>query len=135
MICRIVIVCLTLFNAACTRETQSIQNVLPVQVQRAWKLTSTTRIEPTAAHETVRGLGLEEAHEARYSGNGSIIVHVYRMGSNTSAFEALQKWRDPESIPFYKGAYFVTARGAGVDRETLSGFVQALQDGMSVTGV
>ena len=114
--------------AGCTRSTNQLKDALPVEVQRAWTLKQTTNLDPGQAPEVVRSLGLKRSLEARYEGNGSILVRVYEMNVETSAFELIQKWRQSDGLAVYKGAYFLVATSAGPDSATTGAFLNALKE-------
>ncbi|HBY60693.1 MAG TPA: hypothetical protein DEH78_12780 [Solibacterales bacterium] len=88
-----------------------------------WTRVSLTPVPSAAIPETARQLGLAEAVEAAYS--GEIKVTVYRMRSETAAFELLQKWRRQENtLPFQRGALLLVP--ACADAAVLQSFTRAL---------
>ena len=129
---RLAISGLLLSMAGCSEKKQSLKDMLPIQVQRAWTLQDTQTLQPSEAPEVLRGLGVDQAIEARYAGNGAIKVRVYRMRGAASAFEAVQKWPQNDTLAFDRGPYFITVLGEGVDRQSLIGFLQALNTDLKV---
>ena len=76
----------------------------------------------------IRGSALKRAISAGYRGNGRIRVRVFQMTNETSAFALIQTWRQTtDGLAFHKGPYFVVADAEGVDRQTLSSFLHALE--------
>ena len=112
--------------AACSRPKQSLKDLLPKEVKGPWVLQGTQDLEPETVPEMLRNLGVEQALEAQYAGNGAIKVRVYRMRGGASAFEAMQKWPQAESLALERGTYFITAQGDGVSRQALIDFLNGL---------
>ena len=129
---RLAISALLLLPAGCTKKKQSLKDMLPVQILRAWTLQDTQTLQPSEAPEVLRGLGVDQVIEARYAGNGTIKVRVYQMRGAASAFEAVQKWPQNDGLAFDRGPYFITVQGDGVDRQSLLGFLQALNSDLKV---
>jgi hypothetical protein len=77
-------------------------------------------VDPGAAPELVRQLGLKRAAAATYAGPSPVSIHIYEMNVPTSAFELIQKWRQQDGRAIYSGAYFVVANAsAGPDSASL----------------
>ncbi|MDX2150123.1 MAG: hypothetical protein SFV54_05275 [Bryobacteraceae bacterium] len=107
---------------SCGREVKPIQ--LPPKADQ-WILVSQAPQAPDQAPETARQLGLLEAVHADYNGPAPASVTVYRMRSETVAFELLQKWRrQPATLPFQHRDLLVVPRSD--DSEALQRFAKAL---------
>lgn len=115
-----------LLTISCGRPQNPLKEVLPVQVQRTWTLHEARNLPIEDAPTIINGQGLKRSLLAVYRGNGTIRIRLYEMGVEASAFELIQKWRQPDGAAFYKGRYFVVADSSDVDRDTLSSFLQAL---------
>lgn len=126
---RFLFVVATLFAASCV-QSNPLKEILPVQVQRTWKLEDTRAIPSDEVDDSIRRAGLRRALFAGYRGNGRIGVRVFDMGTGAGALEVLQRWRPSDGLAFYKGQYFVLGEANDVDRATLSSFLQALQRDM-----
>src|SRR3954454_6093275 len=128
---RLVLALAVFFFCSCTRHSSSLKDILPVQVQRTFTLEEARPLANENIPELVRAQGAKQALFAIYKGGTERIrVLVFEMGSETSAFELIQKWRQSEGLAFYKRQYFVVAKGSDIDRTTLSEFLQALQKDM-----
>jgi hypothetical protein len=112
---------------SCTRASKSLTESLPVQVQRAWTLRGAKSLPAEEAPAVVRALGLKQAINATYEGNGTIRVRVFEMNVEASAFELIQKWRQQDGLALYKGRHFFVANGEGLDQATVASFLQAFQ--------
>ena len=126
---RLLFVIVPLFTASCV-QSDPLKEVLPIQVQRAWKLENTRIIPSTEVADAIRKVGLKRALVASYRGNGNIRVRVFDMGNDAGSLEILQRWRPSDGPAFYKGRYFVLGEADDVDQTTLSSFLQALQRDM-----
>ena len=126
---RLLFVIVPLFAASCV-QSDPLKEILPIQVQRAWKLENTRIIPSTEVADAIRKVGLKRALVASYRGNGSIRVRVFDMGNDAGSLEILQRWRPSDGPAFYKGRYFVLGEADDVDQTTLSSFLQALQRDM-----
>lgn len=74
-----------------------------------WKRSQVTSLSDIPA--LISQAGPEESAETTYTGPAIVNVQVFRMRSETSAFELMQKWRQSDGIAGYKGPYFMVARG------------------------
>ena len=126
---RLLFVIVPLFAASCV-QSDPLKEILPIQVQRAWKLENTRIIPSTEVADAIRKVGLKRALVASYRGNGNIRVRVFDMGNDAGSLELLQRWRPSDGPAFYKGRYFVLGEADDVDQTTLSSFLQALQRDM-----
>jgi hypothetical protein len=100
----------TIILAGCATEQTSPQDVLVSEVLGGWKRSNiTTPASP--APDVIEKLGVDSSAEAVYGGPGRVTVRVYKMRSETGAFEAMQKWRPPDGVGIQKGRYFLTASG------------------------
>ena len=106
--CRIVLL-FTIMLAGCAKDQMSPQAVLVSEVRGGWKRGDITPV--SAPPDLIEKLGVDSSAEAIYEGQGRVTVRVYKMRSETGAFEAMQKWRQPDSVGIQKGRYFVTAGG------------------------
>jgi hypothetical protein len=116
--------------SACSRAPETLTAVLPVEVQRAWKLKQTEPLPAEEAPPLIRGLGLKRAAKGIYTGNGQITVSLYEMNVEASAFELIQKWPQQDGLAMYKGSYFIVTSAQGADRATLSAFLQAFRESL-----
>jgi len=116
--------------SACSRAQKPLTAVLPVEVQRAWKLKQTEPLPAEEAPPIIRGLGLKRALKALYTGNGEITVSLYEMNVEASAFELIQKWPQQDGLAMYKGPYFFITSARGPDRTALSAFLQAFRESL-----
>jgi len=113
--------------AACGR-TRPLEEVLPKASGEAWTLRSAIPVPEGGVPELVRGLGLRRAVRGTYQGGGDVTVTVYEMGSQTSAFELLQKWRaDGSSMYFHRDCYFVVVESTALDYAALRAFAERLE--------
>src|SRR3954454_11174617 len=124
---RLILAYAALLLCACSRPSNPLKDILPVQVQRTWTLEETRALRAEEAPAVIRAQGLQRALLATYRGGSHIRVRLFEMGSQTSAFEMIQKWRQTDGLAIYKGPYFLVAESSDADQATLSGFVQALQ--------
>jgi hypothetical protein len=131
---RLLLTCFAAIAAACSRPKQSLKEMLPKEVKGPWVLQGMQDLDPAAAPELLRNLGVEQSLEAQYAGNGAIKVRVYRMRGGASAFEAMQKWPQGESLALERGTFFITAQGDGVSRQSLIDFLHALNTDIKIPG-
>src|SRR3954453_13625851 len=128
---RLFFVIVSVFLCSCARHSNPLKEILPVQVQRTFTLEEARPLAGENVPEIIRAQGSKQALFAVYKGGAERIrVLVFEMGSETSAFELIQKWRQSEGLGFYKRQDFVVAKGSDIDRTTLSEFLQALQKDM-----
>ena len=100
-------VVLALFSlAGCSEKT--LEQSIPAQAGE-WRRTEMAPLEPTAAPEIVRQLGLKRAATATYTAAGNVSVRVFEMNAPTSAFEMIQKWRQQDGLAVYSGPFFIVA--------------------------
>lgn len=118
---------------SCARQSKAIAEVLPTQLQDDWKLQGTKTLPAEESPAIVRSLGLRQAITATYQGTGRIVIRVFEMNVEASAFELIQKWQQRDGLAIYKGPYFVVARGEGADQATVASFLQALQQEMKIS--
>lgn len=106
----------TFLMAGCSRAPKEEPPKLPRKMGR-WSL----EYDPQSVLDLI-----PVAHAGwRYSylGNPDVLLTLYAMPTETSAFDATQKWRaEKDKLAFYKGRYFGIASGEGVPIETLSAF-------------
>ena len=108
----------------CGGSPRALDESIPASVD-GWTRSQLVPISASDAPEIVRSLGLEQAAAATYTGTSRVSVKIYRMKVQTSAFELIQKWRQPDGLAVYSGPYFVVADpGSGADASRL---LQALQ--------
>jgi len=96
--------------AGCAKEQTSPQSILLRKISGGWERSDITT-PASVAPDVIEKLGVDSSAEAVYDGPSRITVRLYRMRSETSAFEAMQKWRQSDSVGIQKGQYFVTATG------------------------
>ena len=116
--------------AACTskqRVPDALPKVLPVQVQREWRLHDAVTQPLDAVPEPYRRFAPLAWALAHYQANGMITVRLFQLQPGT-AFEANQKWHDASALGFFRDDYFGTAESEKLSREELAGFVQDLRD-------
>src|SRR4051794_31745672 len=93
---RSVLLGLFLLLYSCARAPKSFEEILPPELSGGWKRTAITR--SAAIPPAVSQLGNADAAEATYSGVGTVRLSVYRMKSETAAFELMQKWRTTDGF-------------------------------------
>jgi hypothetical protein len=85
---------------------------LPIDLAGQWKrgtLSSVSEIPPVISQ-----LYPEESIQTTYTGGpGTVTLRAFRMPSETSAFELIQKWPQSQGLAAYKGPYFFIASGDG----------------------
>jgi hypothetical protein len=87
------------------------------------------RVEVPA--ESVRDKDAESAYAFRYDGPAPLTVTVYRMKSEGSAFELMQKSRpQPGALYFHAGARFVWVEAPGVGQQQLNAVAKALEENL-----
>jgi hypothetical protein len=95
----------------CASSPRPLSEVLPTNLPGGW-----TRGDVSARSDAapmIVQLGHEESAETTYTGRGTVTLRGFRMRSETSAFELVQKWRQSEGLAAYKGPYFFVATGEG----------------------
>jgi hypothetical protein len=107
-------------------KKETMPELLPVQVQREWRLHDATMQPLESAPESIRKLGAKAWLLAHYQANGTVTVRMAQLPAGT-AFEAMQRWHDPSALGFFKDDYFGTVESDRLTREELAGFVQDLQ--------
>ncbi|MBC7924172.1 MAG: hypothetical protein H7039_00795 [Bryobacteraceae bacterium] len=112
--------------AACSPTRRTFDQVLPLQLEGTTWRRGDLKLGP-AIPEQVQQLGVVDASEATYLGQGSVRVRVFRMKAETSAFELMQKWRQVDGLAAYKGQYFFVAEGSGTSRDAVLEVLSALQ--------
>ena len=110
-------------------KKETMPELLPVQVQREWRLHDATMQPLESAPESIRKLGAKAWLLAHYQANGTVTVRMAQLPAGT-AFEAMQRWHDPSALGFFKDDYFGTAESDKLSREELAGFVQDLQQNL-----
>jgi hypothetical protein len=130
---RIVVVIL-ISLLSCAKRENPLKDVLPIQVQREWVLRETQTRSNEDAPEQIRRQGLRRWMIGTYHGNGTVRVRLFEMNVEASAFESAQKWHDSTTQAFHKGPCFVVVDSVEADRQTLSAFVQELQNTLNVSG-
>jgi hypothetical protein len=109
--------------AACSTPSKRLDEVLPERAAN-WhrrSLDPLNEIPPMIAQA-----GVEESVSAVYSAAGPIRVRAFRMPTETSAFELIQKWPQADGMAVYKGPYFIVAE-AGSDPAAARSLLQTLQ--------
>src|SRR5258706_6759644 len=107
---RLVLVLAVFLFCSCARHSNSLKDILPIQVQRTFTLEEARPLANENIPDLVRAQGPKQALFAVYKGGAERIrVLVFEMGSETTAFELIQKWRQSEGLAFYKGRDFVVA--------------------------
>src|SRR5689334_15022182 len=101
----------------------TMAELLPVQVQREWRLHDATMQPLESAPESIRKLGAKAWVLAHYHANGTVTVRMAELPAGT-AFEAMQRWHDPSALGFFKNDFFGTVESDRLTREELAGFVQ-----------
>lgn len=96
-------------TAGCTRTARPLADVLPMDLAGVWKRSQVTSLSDIPA--LISQAGPAESAETTYTGPATVNVQVFRMRSETSAFELMQKWRQSDGIAGYKGPYFMVAHG------------------------
>ncbi|MBC8167236.1 MAG: hypothetical protein H7Y20_15370 [Bryobacteraceae bacterium] len=121
---KIAIFCLIML-VSCTKPARSFEEILPPQIEGGWargKLEKSGTLPALIAQA-----GPSDTAEALYAGSGTIRIRVYRLKSETSAFELMQKWRQTDGMAVYKGAYFFVANGDGVSPSAIMALLAELQ--------
>jgi hypothetical protein len=128
----------------CGRKTEMGVEVkaFPAQVEGGYKLTRTFQVPAAGAPKLARNLGLRGEARGLYEGPRQFTVVIYQMGSDTTAFELMQKWpkprpadADPKTgkgdelrrLYFHKGIYFVVVETTAEDPKPIQTFTAALQ--------
>lgn len=122
----LLVVVLTGCSGRTDAKKDTMPELLPVQVQREWRLHDATTQPLDSAPEALRKLGAKAWVLAHYQANGTVTVRLAQLPAGT-AFEAMQKWHDPSALGFFKDDYFGTVESERLTREELAGFVQDLQ--------
>lgn len=114
---------------ACAGKTQQALLPLPPASVAGWGSSGTEIPELDAAPQQARALGAKQWMKAGFERAGATIaVEAYAMPSETSAFEAQQKWRRGAGMTsFYKGKIFVTCASPEMEMNELLGFAEALE--------
>ena len=116
--------------AGCGKRQRPGEISLPAAVDGGWTLQSTGKLPNESAPEAARQLGVMETMEGHYTGPSNIRVIVYRMPTETVAFELIQKWRpEPGTLLFHTGPYLVVIaleEGEG-DRKQLDTFAKGFE--------
>ncbi len=115
--------------SACGRSGSSSSGEMPAQIGGDWRLASTDRPPESSAPESVRSQGMKRMLRGVYvAGTIKVVVTLFEMNSNSSAFEAMQKWPPAvRVVPFYKDQWFGLAEAAEADNTTLNAFVSAFE--------
>jgi hypothetical protein len=109
---------------ACTTPPRPLEDSTPVSID-GWTRTDVAQLPASEVPETIRQIGPEQSISATYKKESSASVKIFRMKTQTSAFELIQKWRQTEGLAAYSGAYFIVAESnAPPDAAAL---LQALQ--------
>ncbi|MBS1874678.1 MAG: hypothetical protein JSU00_15795 [Acidobacteria bacterium] len=110
--------------AACGPGREETSPALPRQAG-SWTLASDA--QPVAD----RAGAARAAWRATYAGAPAMTLTVYAMPTETSSFDALQKWRATAGrLAFYKGRYFCIAESTGAGFDELSRFTTALREAL-----
>jgi hypothetical protein len=99
--------------AGCGRTDPDPAAMLPERLE-GWVREDIRPLALEEAPPMMLGLGLKGWSQAayRHDTQGRIMVEVYRMGTESGAFELQQKFHDPETAAFYQGPiFFVVKRG------------------------
>jgi hypothetical protein len=126
------ILCAVVVLNGCVQKKQapdSLPEMLPVQVQREWRLHDATAQPIDAVPAEYQQLRPKAWVLAHYQANGTVGVRLFELPKGT-AFEAMQKWHSPTALGFFKDDYFGTAESNTLSREELAGFVQDLQQNL-----
>ena len=110
---RRVMLSLVLLVSACNRSPQRLDEVLPPEVGGRWRrgdLRNASAVPPVIASAKP-----QDSAEATYTGPGTVRILVFRMTSETSAFELMQKWRQDDGMAAYQGPFFFVAERTGAD--------------------
>ncbi len=120
---------LCLLLSACQEKTDPVLIPLPPTTVAGWGTTGTEVPDISAAPEQARSLGAKQWMRAGFERAGTrISVEAFAMPSETSAFEAQQKWRRGEGVTtFYKGSIFVICSAREMEMSELLGFAEALE--------
>lgn len=124
------LICFFLLTAtACTKEKE-IRQALPSELPGGWKLERSESLLEAQTPAVVKALGLSGAESVTYSVPGTNAkqqVLVFKMRTEASAFELIQKWRQKDGPAFYVGRYFVVAQDGAIE------FQRALRQSMKAT--
>jgi hypothetical protein len=119
-------VCLLLALAACGPGGVNV-SAPPAEVGGGWRRGAVSRPPASETPETLRQLGASALLRVPYTRDASsITVEAYSFRAEAAAFEARQRYVQPQAAAFYRGALFVVARG-DVAAAELAGFLRALE--------
>jgi hypothetical protein len=108
----------------CSQTAKPLADALPAELPGGWKRGAVA--QAATVPEQAATLGVDETAQTTYTGSsGSVEVSAYRMRTDTSAFELMQRWRHDEGAAAYKGAVFYVARAT--DRQAALAVLRALQ--------
>jgi hypothetical protein len=93
---------------ACSTPSKPLDQVLPANVD-GWTRAEVSPLDPAAAPDIIKQLGLKSSAIVTYKGPTSVGVRVYEMNAATSAFELIQKWPQRDGLAVYKNTYFLVA--------------------------
>jgi hypothetical protein len=110
--------------SACSRPQRSFSDVLPERLE-TWQRGNVEKLAEIPP--MVSELGVEEAAQTTYTGQGTLRVHAYRMKAETSAFEVIQKWRQHDGLAAYKGPHFFVVQHDGSNAGAVVHFLRLLQ--------
>ncbi len=130
--------------AGCSRQPRVSQeiHVFPATVEGGYHLGRTFQVPAEGWPPVARNLGLKAEARGSYEGPAPMTVVLYQMGTETSAFELLQKFPKPAPVEanqktgkgegirrlmFHKGRYFVVVETNGDDLAPLKPFTEALE--------
>jgi hypothetical protein len=103
----------------------------PAVFGRDWKLESAKAVPEAGAPDGVRRLGLRTASQAHYKGQHDVIVTLYRMSSESSAFELHQQWRPEEGkLAFHKGDLFIVLESEPMDIHGLTAVAEDFEEAL-----
>ncbi len=113
-------------------KTPSEPLSLPQTLGSGWTLTETTEIAPAEVGGEPGRYEVEFAVRARYSGTGELLIMCYRMKSEGTAFELVQKWRPADgAMAIYRGPWFATLEGESLSHDELSAAAAELEQAFS----
>jgi hypothetical protein len=115
--------------ASCARATKSFEDVLPRQIPGGWERNDLRSLAEIP--EIVSRFGADSAVQTTYKGQGSVQLRAFRLRSETTPFELMQKWPLTDGIPAYKGAFFFVAVSQGADPQAVAALLRELQKAAS----
>jgi hypothetical protein len=106
----------------------SVGPELPEELASWWKLEEKTALDPEAAPEVLRELGVTAGVRVVYEGHPRFEATIFGMRNAGSAFEARQTWRaGVGQAAFHKNKWFVVVNTAGASRQDADRFMNALE--------